>query len=573
MSTCHRLFARFPKLVFAYLCLWLVWPACDGGINESVSRRGSLEFTRDDIDQRLSAIRTFRTDRPAHLAVQELTEHGDERLVRETLIQEASESDAIGSLSANYVLFKLGDRPRDRVRAFSEVLRKGTHDDKLLAADLLQSLLFPESDDTFVQDFLPLLTDPDPLVREAILRMICSFPDTPGVREALVSGALDENPAVRIAAATGLSCNAQSTEDYATDEVLSILLKLLSDEVEYVRADACFLLRPFADRATVVAALQNVLEHDVPSVRASALEVLATILPPDKGLHLVIDSLDSDVLTVKLRAINQLAGFEDTKRTVPVLIRILEQNDPISVETAYKSLEYLGPRAAPATSTLTDIAERGVAVQSAGPSFGPADRFYPAIRVLGAIGPAAQEAVPFLGSLLDDDDCLQDAMCADYYIKLESVTALGRIKGQATRYAPRVLEIASSSMGELQYASIDAIGELAVADESLIQGLSKLLAGSDQTEVAVHVRLSLFKLGYQPQKQVDGLISALEGDNKATVRSAAEALAAIGKPAIKALPRLREIAETYWCSDVIYAWVNDLEEVGDPRLKGPADCN
>lgn len=320
------------------------------------------------------------------------------------------------------------------------------------------------------------------------------------------------------------------------------------------------------------------LKHDDPDVRCNAA---ATLMAAREQAAEALPAL-LEATTDPDAAVRYFAGqaiFEvhpNDARVLPALIRLFQDEHPLVRHTAVLGFTYLGPKAAAAVPVIIDsLTERYDQIDDGvtGESW--------TVGALGAIGPAAKDAVPLLTRIVADRDL-------DIYLRSAAADSLGEMGPAAVASVPTLAE-----------ALLDIKVDESVEFRLTINGLSHW----DKT---VHLRFAtaraLGRIGPDAKQAVPALTSALADDASVpiwedvdvdvgsqsekvfwTVRAAAaRALGHIGAPAKPAIPKLKEMlaeAESWesWYLDEIEplhfaAAVALLDPSADNALRDVVEC-
>jgi HEAT repeat protein len=257
---------------------------------------------------------------------------------------------------------------------------------------------------------------------------------------------------------------------------------------------------------------------------------LAKINPEDKKqvestVKLLVESLkDSDkhVRAAAARGLYELHLPPD--QTVPVLMGLLADKDPVIRANVVEALASLGEKALPrAIKALENDATQGLAVE-----------------VIRRLGPKAAEATPALALELKDPD-------AAYRREVEFT--LAAIGPGAKAAVPALIERLTDEKEDphVRYTAIYALGKIGPAASAAIDPLRKNFASDDKFLKIASVWALLH---IQPEDKplqvmaIPLLIKALEETDKDLVRQeVSAALGAIGAPAKAAIPMLEKTAQ------------------------------
>ena len=258
-----------------------------------------------------------------------------------------------------------------------------------------------------------LAKDPNPRVRRsAAFAAGCCGTEAVDARPGLLAALTDGEPMVRQNAAWALGQMGRE----AGPEVLAGLVGVLGDSDAVVRRDAALALGDLgkpAARIAVPALLACAQKETEASVRKVALDSLVKLVAPQNQnlvgeLNRFLEGGDDPVARAAALALGKIGGPE-AKEAVPILKRVLLDDDASVRELAAGALGNIGPAAAPAVSVLvTALADRSAPVRRN------------AALALARIGPEAAPAVPALARVLDTGKEPED-------VRMYVAEALGKI--------------------------------------------------------------------------------------------------------------------------------------------------
>lgn len=339
------------------------------------------------------------------------------------------------------------------------------HDDPVIrrtAAEAIGLLRLPLDNGPNLQPAIPHLertleTDTDPLVRlhaaEAIWSIIGTKTIVPDLVEALSHGDVE----VRCCALSLLGLVEADLQD-----VLQPLVTALADPNLYVRATASTVLADYGSAAAeALPRLERLLEDDE-FTRVVATHAILCIDPTriEQTVPIVVDALKSDDSALRQRAAQVLGEIPAAGAlAVHPRTQALGDEDDIVRVAVLSTLENLGLLAAPATAALVglltasdDIIERGFAAD-----------------VLGAIGPAAGEAVPELAKCLEEPG---DGAGRTFF-RLKVASALWHISGEPDRLLAIGIEAALDPEWWLRHKAAICMGEVGPAAVPDLRQLSQ----------------------------------------------------------------------------------------------------
>ncbi len=365
-----------------------------------------------------------------------------------------------------------------------------------------------------VPALVPLLADPDAEIRQHVAYALGMIRDKTAT-EALIGALKDPDPVVRGYAATALGeigdtraraallaalrtenvsvvNMASSLSDLGGEEVVKILIAKLHDPNPNNRLYALYALGKISD-PEMVRPLIEVLGSE--EIGWLAAKVLVNIGQP--ALQPLLESLFSENRTVRLYATYALGEIRDPK-CVRGLLRMLEDPDPLVLDTAADALTAIGERSViPAVAELLKSPRPRVRQR--------------ALDILGRLGDAALGDT--ITSMISDPD---------HEVVKSAVTALGRVKGVTScAMAGRLLVLPGDDIQDSLHLAFLGMGEPAVA----------CLSGVLDTASGVPLSRAIYLLGkLKAIEMVEPIIQRLHDPNPAVRRFAAIALTEIGDP-------------------------------------------
>jgi HEAT repeat protein len=333
-------------------------------------------------------------------------------------------------------------------------------------------------------DLLLLLADGNNDVRRAAETALAKLGDPTRAEVPVLMKALrNENQQVRlyaIGALVKVGADAKAT--------LPAVLEGVGDASPERRADFTAALKKMGLDQTDLPALQTALKSPKPSVRAVALDLVATIrLPAGDAAPIFVSALKDSDKGIREQAAVGLGqvGVDAHGTSLPPLIETLKDPEREVRQAAQQALQKIGPAGAADLPLLKEkLGDREPAVRGF------------ATRAMGQVGPAARDYVPLLVALLKDDD------------------------------------------PDLRRASAEALGKIGRDAKAAVPALAKALQDQD-TEVRTRAVAALEQIGRQPQT-VAALFQALKDSDEAVARRAVEALKKIGPLGKEDVPILRE---------------------------------
>jgi HEAT repeat protein len=365
-----------------------------------------------------------------------------------------------------------------------------------------------------VPGLVPLLASPNAEIRQHVAYALGMIRDK-AATDALIGALKDADPVVRGYAATALGeigdprakealVAALRTEDASvvnmatslynlgSEEVVEILIGKLRDPNPNNRLYAIYALGKISD-PKMVRPLIDVLDSG--EVGWLAAKALVNIGQP--ALQPLLEALFSENRTVRLYATYALGEIREPKAARGVL-RMLEDKDPLVVDTAAEALVAIGERSViPAVTQLLVNAEPRVRQR--------------ALDVLGGLGDASLAET--ITSMISDPD---------REVVKSAITALGKTRSVGSCVlAGRLLALPGEDLQDSLRVAFLAMGEPAVAC------LSSVLE-SASGEPLVRAIYLLGKL--KASDAVGSIIQRLHDPNPAVRRFAAVALTEIGDP-------------------------------------------
>ncbi len=383
----------------------------------------------------------------------------------------------------------------------------------------------------------------------------------------------------------------------AGSQIVPELVQLLQSEDTTVQSNAIHTLR-FMGRSAApaleeLAELFPQLAED--SVRSKAVAALGNIgptaVPQLVELFKPVDGTNVANTFAFCEAIGEMG--EQATDAVPVLIQIMAGNDEYDRSRATDALIAIGSGAVNYTLQLIDLIDDE-----------NNDIDLNAIRVLGAIGPEAKDAVKTLLEVIEqsrDNDSnrsekkarlaavalskmgVSDESVLSLLSRIfagkptESIESLGRLGPKAARVLPELRQLFSSKDSEVRIESalavsridpaatdvvavfvksltdpqgdypegeranaIRALMEIGVRAQEALKPLRALL--DHETEVSAMAALAIYRIQPGDQEALESLILTLESGDSFAPSKAIQALGEIGPEAKAALPKLRQMA-------------------------------
>ncbi len=308
------------------------------------------------------------------------------------------------------------------------------------------------------------------------------------------------------------------------------LTKALKDEHPKVRAYAAYALGRIGKPAAIGASdalIENAFDKD-PLVRRSTLRALRMLDPPqERTMPLVMRILEEGDVSIILPALQSLA--EQGKDAVPRLREALKHE--AAQYWACLALADIGPDAADAVPDLRAV------LKARDP-----DVRLEALVALGQIGSASKPAIPEIAALVDKDEFK--------HVRYAAIYALGNIGTDAAAFESLQRAIASDD----EFTRTISAWALARTNpgnkQMLDQAVRMILSAFESTDVHVRQAAARAIVEFDVDRQLVAplLVKALEDKDPTVVANAIEALANLGPQALShiddalANPALRHYA-------------------------------
>ena len=395
------------------------------------------------------------------------------------------------------------------------------------------------------------LEDKDPWVRAraatALIAVAGSSRKVVGTLGALLS---EPNLRVQIHSLTALAKLGPAAAP-ATGEVTKRARKGLAS----IRQLALRALRGIGPKAASAApAVQYVAKHGPRRLRPAAKQVIAALdLQPTRALKVYVPALDSKDDELVLGAILGLQRVGAA--AVPALTPLLDNRSAVKQVGALRVLVTLGSDAFPALNRLLVVLSEGKSAEARAL----------AAATIGAIGPKARSAVtPLINQLNDksvsvataaagalgavgsDGDDVVKALTnllgrkgkkgALARLRMAALSSLGKAGASGRTAIPQMMAVALNR--DRSYAERKAAYEgLAGLGEWVLPAMKNALLGNDQAKAYVACRV-IERVGPAAKALVPELIEYMGAHKAAHRDEAGDALAAIGKPALRPLVKL-----------------------------------
>jgi HEAT repeat protein len=301
-----------------------------------------------------------------------------------------------------------------------------------------------------------------------------------------------------------------------------------------------------APAKSAVPALVEKLDDEVPEVRSYAAYALGKI---GDGSEAIVDRLiplafDASPLVRRaaMRAVHELNPPQE--KTMPMVLKILEESDPSIVMPALHSLAEQGEEAVP---RLIRALEHDRAC-------------YWACLVLAEIGPKAKDAVPHLKPVLQHKDP---------EVRMQALVALGEIGPASQPLIPdMVAALKNDEIGGVRYAAAFALGRVGTTPEANA-ALEEAIKGKDaflRMVGAWAIARNNPNDRAAVQRAMDLILEAFKSEDVHLRRAAARVAVDLNVPFEKIAPLLVEALRDKDPSVVGNA-INALAELGPKALK------
>jgi HEAT repeat protein len=352
-----------------------------------------------------------------------------------------------------------------------------------------------------------------------------------------------------------------------TDEATRALARLLSDPEEMVRVSA---VSAFGTMARQPGGRQGISGMARPALRGrSGSENNAAEEPPAevtaglangsvkwnraaaKALYGYTDdapppelvaALKDKSARVRIAAVGALRDYPlNLDATIPVLLSMVETDEPKVREACSSTLRAVWPTAALVPTLRADLTSGSAAVRSL------------AAFLLGRIGPEASSAVPALVAMLKEpldastprsalSDMQQDPPCS-------AARALGEISSSDEVIAALTEALKSGAAyrhGAVADGLVESGPRAAVAAPALVAAYTKWLDSKDPLDTGRALTIALGRVAPNTAvaaQAVAALIRALDSKDGRFQLRAAESLARFGRAAAAAVPKLRDLRD------------------------------
>ena len=304
----------------------------------------------------------------------------------------------------------------------------------------------------------------------------------------------------------------------------------------------------------------ELLDHENPEVRASAIFIFHQMGPPAAGAVPVLNELLLDTDEPLRCAITGVLSQIGDPRSIPVLIKVLDDVDPIIRDCAAGALGSIGePASAAVPALIAALNDPDKDVRRS------------AASALGRMGPAAAVASPALVQTLGDSNSLAaiDAMIAlmtigppakaallegiadnkdNFPFLWRAISALGHTGSDEQTVAVLLQALDHAEPWVREVAAI-ALGVIKKPADVIVPALVAKL-NDESPGVCMESVHSLGKIGPPATDAVPALIKVLENSDRQLRKSTAWALMQIGTPeAVAAVQAAIEVFDDPWLEE------------------------
>ncbi len=292
----------------------------------------------------------------------------------------------------------------------------------------------------------------------------------------------------------------------AAKKAVPALRKLLQSENATVRAEAAWALGKIGpDAKEAVSALAVLLKDPKVKVRAYAARALGQIgsAAQSASEQLIRAAFDKDVV-VRREALGALQKIHPpVEKTIPILLKVLDESDPALVVPALHTLAEFGEKALP---FLKQLLQNDKAC-------------YWACVVLADMGPKAAETVPLVAKLLEHKQPEH---------RLQALLALAAIGPAAKTVVPKIVQLLEQdSQTAVKYAAAYALGKIGDRQGGL-EPLTKVFKSTNDEQLRIIAAWSLLQLGPKDKQLVTAArMTILKGLNSSKQQVRATAVRAL----------------------------------------------
>jgi HEAT repeat protein len=333
----------------------------------------------------------------------------------------------------------------------------------------------------------------------------------------------DEQPEVRMHAALTLGQIGPGAS-----AAVPQLMAALNDKETAVKIGAAYALGKIGAKDATAVLSRLMASQGHPLLSAVCAWALVQINPDDQQLvngavNLFTSLLTGDKVTLRRQASKSLAELKVAPvKAIPSLIAAMSDSDPQVLENVSEALVKWG---------------RGSVVEIAAALRDPKRREC-AVRTLARMGKDAKAAVPQLAAALRD---------ANPMFRREALFALAHMGSDAASAVPQIEAELADQTPEVRYAAIYALGKVGPAAKAAAADLRRNLNSEDEF-LKIASMWALLQIQGKDEQLINVAVPAftkmLKDDQELRRLEATNALGELGPAAAKALPTLKELAES-----------------------------
>ncbi len=462
-----------------------------------------------------------------------LIEHGNEPIVRNTLLEYAEHDDPSYAVYAVVGLIALNENRAESLNRFLELWDSAYW----VPLDVLVRYLDPVEDIEFIHQ----LVDLSP-------RNITYFPTIYDLKTLLLkysclAGDGDHETNLRIWAVSSLGTIVDDDPSLRNDpEIMSVLYRI-AREGENLAYQAVNAIGKHGYSEESQSILIEIINSDLDwFVRSSALGQLMQIGDREVSLDTFSTILNNPQTRDFAGGYANFAVYKfgpDPDFKNQLINYILRKPEPHEGIT-FDAIRRYGPDAVDAIPRLYEI------LRECWQDSGQINRTIQAIYTLGSIGEAANTALPFLQQRIDGyiPNAPPDEYISSDWVHKRSVAAIqaaGLIAGQESDIFPLIYELCLNSHGIIQVVAVNALANIDDDGDLVIPLLNELLEDDHNTPVGVIAHFRLYLYGIDEQVQIDALVNLLNSSDDRVVHIAVWALGYMLEPESPAVKRLEEL--------------------------------
>lgn len=452
----------------------------------------------------------------------ELIKYGNQPDLHDAILVKANNGSPNEQALANFILFKLRDDSETRLRFLVNRIETLTGTAQTRVKFLMYNL-YPEYD----LDYLPILleaADSDHLVtRQTALYAIKKFWRDPRALELLLDALTDEDPTIRGIGSSSLYFDKSIAAELSQNQdVINLVKSLLDHEDQSIRNSAFYAYSALGDPEDVIPFLLGYLDDE--NLRNDALIRLAKIAPPELIKPIIFDALnDPDEVFVR-NAIDTMRYLVPDQEILDLLVSFIEEREShYHADSAIRVLALFDPDGLIVAPLLINY-------------FEDTNELSPLIA-LSRLGPDSEDAIALFGTILQRQ--LQPLPSTDASWQIQySITGLGNIGEPASAYIDKILDYALLSDFHYQSVAIPALRGFGEEARWTGNTLESLIGRTDDPEWEKDIRVTLYKIDYEPENQLEILIDMAENRFGEERFQGVVGLGEIGPDAGEALPLL-----------------------------------